>query len=282
MEKIHVSLCHPGVTRLYHFVRMKNLPFSLEDVKKVCSHCSICSELKPKFHKPPIGNLIKALKPFHRVSIDFSGPKFSCTKNKYLLVMIDEYSRFPFVFPCSDMSAKTVIHCFLKLFCIFGCPSSVHSDRGTQFMSREVKEFLESHGVVMTHSSPYHPQGNGQCEREIGTIWNSVCLALKSQKLPITHWEQVLNKVLHSIRSLLCTATNQTPHDRMFSFPRKSCNGYSLPSWLSSPGPVLLRKFARHSKNDPLVEHVELESATLTTPRLATLMAELLQYLLKI
>ena len=135
-------------------------------------------------------------------------------------------------------------------------------------MSREVKEFLESHGVVMTHSSPYHPQGNGQCEREIGTIWKSVCLALKSQKLPITHWEQVLNKVLHSIRSLLCTATNQTPHDRMFSFPRKSSNGYSLPSWLSCPGPVLLRKFARHSKNDPLVEHMELKSAT---PHYATI-----------
>ena len=100
--------------------------------------------------------------------------------------MVDEYSRFPFVFPCPDMTAQTVIACLLKLFSIFGCPSSVHSDRGTQFMSREVSEFLTSYGVVMIHFSPYHPQGNGQCERAIGTIWRSVCLALKSLNLPLS------------------------------------------------------------------------------------------------
>ncbi|XP_045103909.1 uncharacterized protein LOC123512200 [Portunus trituberculatus] len=42
----------------------------------------------------------------------------------------------------------------------------------------------------------------------------------------------------------------------------KSFNGHSLPSWLTSPGPVLLRKFVRTSKSDPLVEEVDLESAT--------------------
>jgi len=34
---IHASLCHPGITRLYHFVRAKNLPCSLADVRKTCS-----------------------------------------------------------------------------------------------------------------------------------------------------------------------------------------------------------------------------------------------------
>lgn len=85
---------------------------------------------------------------------------------------------------------------------------------------------------------------------------------LRSQKLPETHWESVLDSALHSIRSLLCTSTDQTPHERLFSFNRKSCNGYSLPTWLSSPGPILLRKFVRISKSDPLVERVELVSAT--------------------
>lgn len=129
-------------------------------------------------------------------------------------------------------------------------------------MSKEVTQFLSDHGVVMTHSTPYHPQGNGQCERVNGTIWKGVCLSLRSQGLPESRWESVLDCVLHSIRSLLCTATNQTPHERLFSFPRKSPNGYSLPSWLSHPGPVLLRKFVKSSKSDPLVEPVELITAT--------------------
>ena len=63
--------------------------------------------------------------------------------------------------------------------------------------------------------------------------------------------------VLHSIRSFVSTATSATPHDRFFSFPRKSSQGISLPSWLS-PGSVLVRKFMRSNKQDNVVEEVEL------------------------
>ena len=44
----------------------------------------------------------------------------------------------------------------------------------------------------------------------------------------------------------------------MFVFPRKSSSGTSLPSWLTSPGPVLLQKHVRTHKSDPLVETVRL------------------------
>ena len=63
---------------------------------------------------------------------------------------------------------------------------------------------------------------------------------------------------LHSIRSLLCTATNTTPHERLFNFPRRSMNGESIPIWLSNPGPVFLKRYVRRSKYEPLVDKVEL------------------------
>ena len=52
LKKIHDSWCHPRISRLSHFVRSKNLPFSVENVKKVCLSCNTCSELKPRFYKP--------------------------------------------------------------------------------------------------------------------------------------------------------------------------------------------------------------------------------------
>ena len=61
---------------------------------------------------------------------------------------------------------------------------------------------------------------------------------------------------LHAQRSLLCTATNCTPHERMFTFPRKSSSGCSLPSWLK-PGPILVKRHVRN-KGDPLVDDAEL------------------------
>ena len=64
LMEIHAGLCLPGVTRLLHFVHAKNLPFSTEDVRRVCSSCQICAELKPRFYKMEEQNLIKATQAF--------------------------------------------------------------------------------------------------------------------------------------------------------------------------------------------------------------------------
>lgn len=74
-------------------------------------------------------------------------------------------------------------------------------------------------------------------------------------------WTSVLGDALHSIRSLLCTTTNETSHERMSGHPRRSMNDSSTPSWLSTPGKVLLRRHMRTSKQDPLVEEVDLVHA---------------------
>ena len=68
--------------------------------------------------------------------------------------------------------------------------------------------------------------------------------------------------VLHSIRSLLCTTTNETPHERLFKHKRRSSFGVSVPTWLSSPGRVYLRRHANPSKYDPVVEELDLVHAT--------------------
>ncbi len=47
LTDIHDNLCHPGITRLLHFVRSKNLPFPTDDVKKVCATCKVCAQQKP-------------------------------------------------------------------------------------------------------------------------------------------------------------------------------------------------------------------------------------------
>ena len=85
-------------------------------------------------------------------------------------------------------------------------------------MSAYLKEFLTKNGVATCKTSSYNPQGNGQCERFNGTIWKTVNLALKVFNQPVKHWEQVLHRTLHTIRTLLCTATNATPHERFFSY----------------------------------------------------------------
>ena len=82
------------------------MPFSTEDVKKTCSTCRICAELKPQLYRPTPGTLIKSTQPMERLSIDFRGPLPTTSRSAYILTVVDEYSRFPFAFPCRTYTHK--------------------------------------------------------------------------------------------------------------------------------------------------------------------------------
>ena len=254
---VHDSLCHPGVTRLFHFVKTKNLTYTLEEVREMIKACQTCAENKPHFYRPEASHLIKATQPFERLSCDFKGPLPSTNKNIYLLDIIDEYSRFPFSFPCPDMTAATLIKCFTQLFSMFGMPGYIHSDQGASLMSKAFKDFLFANNVASSRTTPYNPACNGQVEKTNGTLWKAITLRLKSLGLPQSHWQEVLPDALHSVRSLLCTATNATPHERFCMFQRRSASGTSIPSWLSEGETALLKRNVRR-KQDALVEQVEV------------------------
>ena len=261
LEAFHRSLCHPGVTRMAAFVRSRNLPYSIDDIRSTIKSCRVCAKCKPQFYQPPRVKLIKATQPFERLNLDFKGPLPTRSKNRYMLTIVDEYSRYPFGIPCADLSASTVNKSLCQVFSLFGMPSYIHSDRGSSFMSKELRTYLNEKGIATSRTTPYNPKGNGLVERYNSTIWKAITLALCEHNLPIHQWEVVLPDALHSIRSLISTATNCTPHERLFNYQRKTSSGVSLPSWLCSPGPILLRRHVKRSKYEPLVDEVELIEA---------------------
>ena len=48
LYELHASLCHPGVTQMMHFVRWRDLPYSVDDVRSMTAACPECAELKPR------------------------------------------------------------------------------------------------------------------------------------------------------------------------------------------------------------------------------------------
>ena len=144
-------------------------------------------------------------------------------------------------------------------FSDFGPPQSLHSDRGSEFFSLEMSQFLSSWGVHQSRTTPYNPTGNAQCERFNGIIWRTVCCLLSQRQLDFTSWPSVLGEALQSVRSLHSSATGETPHDRLFTFKRK------LPP-IVEQGPIRvgkyawLRRFVR-SKNEPSGEVVQIAAA---------------------
>ena len=64
-----------------------------------------------------------------QLSIDLKGSIENLNRNNCMLTAIDEYSGFPFAFPCFDINAETVIKCLAQLFLLFCQYSCIHSNR---------------------------------------------------------------------------------------------------------------------------------------------------------
>ena len=88
----------------------------------------------------------------------------------------------------------------------------IHSDKGSHFENALMKELLQHMGVVKTHTSGYHPQGNGLVERMNKTIVK--CLAESSgddQK----NWPSHLIKVTMSYNMMRQETTDFSPYRLM-------------------------------------------------------------------
>ncbi len=52
-----------------HFVKTRNLPYSIEDVRQMMTKaCWVCAENKPQFYSPVQSHLVKATQPFERLN----------------------------------------------------------------------------------------------------------------------------------------------------------------------------------------------------------------------
>ena len=98
------------------------------------------------------------------LSIDFKGPLPSSSKNKYILTVEDEFSRFPFTFPFSNIESRTVISCLMQIFHFFGACGYIHSDRSKSFISQEFVSFMHNLRIT-SKTSVYNSASNGQCEK---------------------------------------------------------------------------------------------------------------------
>ena len=85
--------------------------------------------------------------PFDEVSVDFAH-----VDGEALLLVVDNYSRFPFVEPVSSTSASAVIPKLEKLFSTFRTPRVVKSDNGPPFNGKEFAKFACVLGLDIARS----------------------------------------------------------------------------------------------------------------------------------
>uniref|UniRef100_A0A3B3IB77 Gypsy retrotransposon integrase-like protein 1 n=1 Tax=Oryzias latipes TaxID=8090 RepID=A0A3B3IB77_ORYLA len=161
---------HLGVNKTYNrILRHLIWPALKADVVrfcKTCHECQVAGKPNQAIRPAPLHPIPAIGEPFERVIIDCVGP-LPKTKmgNQFLLTIMCAVTRFPEAIPLRKITAPVITKALVKFFTVFGLPTEIQSDQGTNFKSRTFAQALECLGITHVTSSPYHPEIQGALER---------------------------------------------------------------------------------------------------------------------
>jgi hypothetical protein len=132
--------------------------------------------------------------------MDLFGPiaYISIGGSKYCLVIVDDYSRFTWVFFLQEKSqTQETLKGFLKWpQNEFGLRiKKIRSGNGTEFKNSQIEGFLQEEGIKHEFSSPYTPQQNGVVERKNRTLLNMARTMLDEYKTSDRFWAETAEAV---------------------------------------------------------------------------------------
>lgn len=201
-----ILAAHFGFQRTYDRIRHRYFWKGMhQDVDNWVRSCISCAQRKTHRHKvvAPMVTM-KVPEPFQRVSVDVLGPlPISLSGNRYVLCFTDHCTRWPILVPLPETSAATVARAFFDhVICVHGCPETLLSDRGANFLSKIVLEVCRIMQTQKLNTSSYAPQTNAIQER-----FNSVILDTISHYVNECHtdWDTYLPAIQFAYRTTPAT-----------------------------------------------------------------------------
>lgn len=218
--KEQVLEAHHGLPGVGHFGVTKTLRRlrqafywgqSRRDVEDFCRRCDACTARKgPQdlSHAPLQSYQVGA--PMDRVAVDVLGPlPRSRQGNRFVLVAIDYFTKWPEAYAMPDQEAETVVEALVQgMFSHFGTPSELHSDQGRNFESRVFAAMCNRLGIRKTRTTPLHPQSDGLVERFMRTLGAQLALTTAQDQ---SDWDLQLPLVLLACRTAVQESTGCTP-----------------------------------------------------------------------
>ena len=160
-------------------------------VDSVVKRCVPCQVATPKPSREPLQMTPLASGPWEQISTDFCE-----VAGHFVLVIIDDYSRFPEIEVVHSSSAEAVIPKHDRIFAAYGVPQVVKSDNGPLFNGGEFAQFAKYLGFKHRKVSRLCFEANGEVERFMKTFGK----VLRTT----THWKQDIYQFLRNYRA--------TPH----------------------------------------------------------------------
>ena len=175
--------------------------------------------------------------PWKELSCDFTGPLPS---GEHLMLVIDNYSRFPVVKVIKTTSSRTVIPELREIFSLFGRPNTLKTDNGAPFNGNEFSQFADDYGFNHIKITPRWPQANGEAERFMKPLMKAIQCANVEEK----PWRTELQSFLMNYRSTPHSTTGKAPNELIFNRKIET----NIPCIASTPGNESVKKMDETKK----------------------------------
>ena len=184
-----------------------------EEATQYVMHCSRCLRRKTPPQVAPLQPIL-VTQPLELVHMDYLSLEPSKGNIENVLVITDHFTRYALAYPSKTQTAQATARILWDNFiCHYGFPERFISDQGRNFESDLIKELCKIAGVKKVHTTPYHPQGNGQCERFNSTLCNMLGTLSEEEK---SGWKSHLGCMTHAYNCTKHASTTYSPYYLMF------------------------------------------------------------------
>jgi len=215
-QELHSNLGHLNSDKVLDLSRKRFYwPGMATDISNfIKNKCRCIISKKPNIaSKAPLVNIVST-EPFELVSMDYLHLDKSKGGFEYLLVVVDHFTRFVQAYPTKNKSAKSAAEKLYNNYILnFGYHKRIHHDLGAEFNNTLFKGLHSLSGIKQSHTTPYHPMGNGQCERFNRTIINMLKTLPENFK---TNWHLHTKKLTHAYNCTVNKSTGFSPFFLMF------------------------------------------------------------------
>jgi transposase InsO family protein len=129
-----------------------------------------------------------------------------------MLVAVDKFTKWVEAAPVTTQDSTAAINFIKSIVFRFRVPYSIITDNGTNFTSKEFKNYCEGLGIKLKFASVAHPKTNEQVEKANGLICNGIKKRLLAPlEKAKSAWIKELPSVLWSLRTTPNAATQETP-----------------------------------------------------------------------
>ncbi|GKA73519.1 retrotransposon protein, putative, ty1-copia subclass [Tanacetum coccineum] len=90
---------------------------------------------------------------------------------------------------------------------------ALRSDRGSEYIIQEFKDYLKAYGIVQQLTPPYTPQHNGVSERRNRTLLDMVRSMMNLTTLSLSFWDYALESAIRNLNMVPTKKVEKTPYE---------------------------------------------------------------------